>query len=68
MKFASLLALALSFATGAWASDNHGGHEVRVGKYHVELVAKDKELVLYVRNQGDKPVRSWQARPLMTSA
>lgn len=56
MKFASLLALALSFAAGAWASDKHGGHEVEVGKFHIELVAKDKDLALYVRDQGDKPI------------
>lgn len=56
MKFASLLVLALSFPAGAWASDKHGGHEVEVGKYHVELVAKDKDLAFYVRDQGDKPI------------
>ena len=56
MKFASLLALVLSFAAGAWASDKHGGNELEVGKYHVELVAKDKDLALYVRDQGDKQI------------
>ena len=56
MKFAFLPALALSFATGAWAADKHGGHEMEVGKYHVELVAKDKDLAFYVRDQGDKPI------------
>jgi len=58
MKLASLLGLALAFSASAWASDKHGGHEVEVGKYHIELVAKDKDLTLYVRDQGDKPVDS----------
>lgn len=58
MKIASLLGLALAISASAWAADKHGGHEVAVGKYHVELVAKDKELTLYVRDQGDKPVDS----------
>jgi cytochrome c556 len=56
MKIASLLPLALLFAASAWASDKHGGHEVEVGKYHVELVVKDKDLALYVRGRSDKPV------------
>ena len=56
MKFTSLLGLAFAFSASAWASDKHGGHEVEVGKYHVELVAKDKDLALYVRDKGDKPI------------
>lgn len=58
MKFASLLGLALAFCASAWASDKHGGHEVAAGKYHIELVVKDKDLTFYVRGQGDKPVDS----------
>jgi hypothetical protein len=49
--FASMLLL-----LPAWATDQHGGHEVMVGKYHVELVVKDRELALYVRDQQDKPI------------
>lgn len=56
MKFVFSFALALAFSASAWASDKHGGHELEVGKYHVELVAKDKDLALYVRDQGDKPI------------
>lgn len=51
-----LLAVALSVAATGWASDKHGGHEVSAGKYHVELVTKDKDLALYVRDQSDKPI------------
>lgn len=58
MKFASLLGLALAFCASAWAADKHGGQEMEVGKYHIELVAKDKDLTLYVRDQGDKPLDS----------
>ena len=55
MKAATLaFSLAIALSSGASASDKHGGHEV--GKYHVELVAKDKELALYVRDQSDKAV------------
>ena len=48
--------LALFVPSAAWASDKHGGHEVEVGKYHVELVVKDRDLSLYVRDQADKPL------------
>lgn len=40
----------------ALASDKHGGQEVQAGKFHVELVVKEKDLTLYVRDQADKPV------------
>lgn len=57
MKLATaILAVALGAATSIYASDKHGGHEVEVGKYHVELVVKDRDLSLYVRDQADKPV------------
>ena len=65
MKFASLLVLALSLPAGAWASDKHGGHEVEVGKFHVELIVKDKALMLHVRDQADKPL---DARTVSASA
>ena len=53
---ALLLTLTLCIASPAIASDKHGGHEVEAGKFHVELVVKEKELNLYVRDQGDKPI------------
>jgi len=51
-----LLGLLLAFSSSAWASDKHGGHEVEVGKFHIELVVKDKDVTLYVRDAADKPV------------
>lgn len=57
MKAVSVaFAFALFLATAVYAADKHGGHEVEVGKYHVELVVKDRDLSLYVRDQADKPV------------
>lgn len=52
------IAFAFTFVLGtpAYAADKHGGQEVEVGKYHLELVVKDRDLSLYVRDQGDKPV------------
>ena len=51
-----LLSLFFAFSSFAWASDKHGGHEVEVGKFHIELVVKDKDVTLYVRDAADKPV------------
>ena len=51
-----LLALLLVVSPAAWASDKHGGHEVEVGKFHIELLVKDKDVTLYVRDAADKPV------------
>lgn len=48
--------LALFLAAPIYADDKHGGHEVEVGKYHVELFVKDRDLSLYVRDQADKPI------------
>ena len=56
MKTASIFALMLLFAAPAWSADKHGGHEVEVGKYHVELVVKDHHLAVYVRDADDKPI------------
>jgi len=47
--------LAILSAT-AWSADKQGGHEIEVGKYHVELVVKDRDLSLYVRDEVDKPI------------
>lgn len=48
----------MSLALGApvLASDKRGGHAIEVGKYHAELVVKDRDPSFYVRNQKDKPV------------
>lgn len=55
-KAAVLFAAMLGLAAPAWASDKHGGHEVQAGKFHVELTVKEREVMLYVRDQADKPV------------
>ena len=36
----------------------HGGQLRMAGPYHLELVAKDKEMVLYVTDHGDNPVKT----------
>ena len=56
MRAASLFAIGLLVGTPCWAADKHGGHEVEVGKYHVELVVKDRDLALYVRDPSDKAI------------
>ena len=53
---AALLSLGLFASVSAFAADKHGGHEVEVGKYHVELVVKDRDITVHVRDQGDKPL------------
>ena len=52
----ALLGIVLWVSTQVLATDKHGGHEVEVGKFHIELVVKDRDLSLYVRDQGVKPV------------
>ena len=56
MKLFSLILALATVVPVAWASDKHGGHEVEVGKFHVELVVKDKDLALYVRDEADKAI------------
>lgn len=34
----------------------HGGQSLAAGPYHLELVAKDGELLLYVTDHSDKPI------------
>ncbi len=58
-----LIAVAGLFATPSFAADKHddahakyGGVAVEAGTYHVELVAKDKSLTVYVSGHDDKPV------------
>lgn len=55
LLFACGLAAGL-LGVAASASDKHGGQEVQAGKFHVELVVKERDLTLYVRDQADKPV------------
>lgn len=63
MKVATaILAIALGVAPAVYASDKHGGHEIEVGKYHIELVVKDRNLSLFVRDQADKAVDSKTAK------
>jgi hypothetical protein len=60
-----LLGTTLALSLPAWAHTDayldtlatpHGGQLRMAGPYHLELVAKDKELVLYVTDHGDNPV------------
>lgn len=47
------------------AAEKHGGHEVQAGKYHVELVVKERDITLHVRDGADKP---FDARSIKASA
>lgn len=60
-----LLGASLTLSLPTWAHTNdyldtlaapHGGQLRMAGPYHLELVAKDKELVLYVTDHGDNPI------------
>ena len=62
---AILLGMAITLPTWAHTDDYldtlttaHGGQLRMAGPYHLELVAKDKELVLYVTDHGDNPVKT----------
>jgi len=65
--------LALAQPVGAHTDDYldtiatpHGGQLRMAGPYHLELVAKDKELILYVTDHGDNPIRTdagWARQP-----
>lgn len=44
----------------------HGGQSLAAGPYHLELVAKDGELVLYVTDHSDKPIPSDGAKAKAT--
>ena len=44
----------------------HGGQSLSAGPYHLELVAKDGELILYVRDHSDKAIPTDGARAKAT--
>jgi hypothetical protein len=61
MKRLSLLAVAILLAAGTAVAHGpdrgkHGGPQVDAGDYHVEMVAKDTTLSIYVNNDKDQPV------------
>jgi hypothetical protein len=60
MKFGYLtLAVTLLAASSAHAHDAkglHGGRIADAGPYHVELVAKDKAIEIFLIGENDKPV------------
>lgn len=64
MKLHYLIAAAvLTLAPALWAKDKdhhpdprHGGVVAEAGKFHLELVAKDKAVTLHVYDHDDKPV------------
>ena len=60
MKSILSLLTALLLATQAYAHGPdrgpNGGRQVDAGDYHVEMVAKDTQLAVYLRDDKDKPV------------
>jgi len=52
---AALLIAASAFAHGPTKGPN-GGRQVDAGDYHVEMVAKDTALIVYLHDDKDKPV------------
>ena len=50
-----LLLATNAFAHGPSKGPN-GGRQVDAGDYHVEMVAKDTQLAVYLRDDNDKPV------------
>ena len=44
----------------------HGGQSLAAGPYHLELVAKDGELLLYVSDHSDKPIPTEGAKAKAT--
>ncbi len=44
----------------------HGGQSLAAGPYHLELVAKDGELILYVADHADKAISSDGAKAKAT--
>jgi hypothetical protein len=60
MKFGYLaLGAALLTALPAYAHEpkaSHGGRLAEAGPYHVELVAKDKAIEIFLIGENDKPV------------
>ena len=56
MRVVVSIAMFMLCSWGVSASDKHGGQEVEAGKFHLELVVKDKDLSLYVRDTSDKPI------------
>jgi hypothetical protein len=60
MKKMLVLVGALALAATAYAhgpeKGKNGGRQVDAGSYHVELVAKDKTLAVYISDDNDKPV------------
>jgi hypothetical protein len=60
MKRHAALICAMLLAGPAYAhgpeKGAHGGRQVDAGDYHVEMVAKDTTLAVYIRDQNSKPV------------
>ena len=64
-SMAVLAAATLTVSLSAWAHTDeylatvatpHGGQLRMAGPYHLELVARDKEVVVYVTDHGDKEI------------
>lgn len=52
----SLIAVAVPAAAHDVEKGPHGGRIVDAGTYHVELVAKDNTVDVFLTHEGDKPV------------
>jgi hypothetical protein len=52
---AGLLLATIAFAHGPDKGPN-GGAQVDAGDYHVEMVAKDKALTVYLHDEKDQPI------------
>jgi len=70
MKLHYVVAAAvLACSSAPWAKDKdhhpdprHGGVVAEAGKYHLELVAKDKSLALHIYGHDDKPIDAARAK------
>jgi hypothetical protein len=53
---AAMVALPVAALAHAPKVGHHGGPQTNAGPYHLEIVAKDKTLSVYLHDHGDKPV------------
>jgi len=53
---ASLISIAVPAAAHDAENGPHGGRVVEAGSYHIELVAKDSTVDVFLTNADDKPV------------
>jgi hypothetical protein len=60
MKFLSIVVAALLIASNAFAHEAskgpNGGAPVDAGNYHVEIVAKDTALTVFLHDENERPI------------